>query len=446
MALIDRITTFIRQLTRSQGAAEQRRTTAEELRRPESVTSMVSRFQVEQGRRAEVEDARKMYREDTRAKGILSTLARDVVKGGFKVKVTDGADVALAQQVADDLIARLDLFSVLDDWVRLTLRDGDTFLENVVDDRSDVVEVTRKPTLGMHRNSNRQDRFDAPTRAYWYSDQLLAVGGEPPQDAIWFADWQITHARWDHDDGERYGRPLLASARTAYKRMTEGELDVALRRKTRSGMKYNHRFPEGTAETTIDAYMERNKATINDPFAAVQDFFGTAEIDAVQGDARLAEIDDVVHHIRTFWVASPAPMSLLGYGQDLNRDVLEEQKEQYLGALETVTQWTEGQLVKPLLELQWLLKGIWPKGLTYELIWATKRVITPADIRDAADAVARLKVTGLLPDSELLNVLAAVIPTIDVDAALQFISQMTPREADEERLARASEEARHWRR
>jgi hypothetical protein len=228
--------------------------------------------------------------------------------------------------------------------------------------------------------------------------------------------------------------------------MTEGELDIALRRKTRSGMKYNHRFPEGTADTAIESYMERNKAAINDPFAAVLDFFGTAEIEAVQGDAHLAEIADVVHHIRTFWVASPTPMSLLGYGQDLNRDVLEEQKEQYLGALETVTQWAEGQLVKPLLELQWLLKGIWPKSLTYELIWATKRVITPADIRDAADAVARLKVTGLLPDSELLNVLAAVIPTIDVDAALEFISQMTPREADEERLARASEEARHWRR
>jgi len=33
--------------------------------------------------------------------------------------------------------------------------------------------------------------------------------------ATWLADWQVIHARWDHDEGNRYGQPLFASARTA---------------------------------------------------------------------------------------------------------------------------------------------------------------------------------------------------------------------------------------
>lgn len=436
MALVDTITAFLRRLTGAQGETPARTTASEVANRPQPISATVSKFRVESGRRAEVEDGRTMYKEDDRVKGILQTVARDAVKGGFQVKVKSGADPARAQEVADALVKRLKLFSRLDDWVRLTLRDGDTFLENVVDARMDVVNVTRKPTLGMRRNSNRQDTFDDPTRAYWYSDRPWAIGGEAPLDAIWFADWQVIHARWDHDEGSRYGTPLFSSARKPYKRMTEGELDVALRRKTRAGMKYAHQFPPGTSKDDIESYMERNKAAVNDPFAAVLDYFGTAEVKVVQGDARLSEIDDVVHHIRTFWVASPVPMSLLGYGQDLNRDVLEEQKKQYDRALETITQWVEDELVVPLLELQWLLQGIWPDGIEYEIVWVSKQVITPADIKDIAEAVSKLKAAALLPDDQLLQVLAAVIPTIDVDAALAFIRDSQADEID--RIAAAA--------
>jgi len=434
MALFDQIAAWIRGMRRRHDE-EEKRTTATPAAHP--TTEIIRRLQTEGGRRAEVGDCRDMYREDTRAKGVIQGVARDAVKGGFTVKVSGGAEPERAQEEADALIKRLRLFSRLDDWVRLTLRDGDTFLEVGVDEDRHIAVVTRKPTLEMHRASNRQDQFDDPARGYWWSDKVWA-GARPPGDALWFADWQIIHARWDHDEGERYGCPLFGAARKPYKRMVEGEFDMALRRKTRAGLHRLHRFPDGTKRDVILEYQEINKDTLDNPFAAVADFFGTVDIKNLQGDARLAETGDVMHHIRTWWLASPMPMSLLGYGQDLNRDVLEKQGEQYERSLPTITQWVEDQIVRPLLELQWLLQGIWPPGLEYELIWASKRAVTPEDIRAVAEAVARLQGTHLIPDAHLLDVVALVLPDLEWETIRQALEA---EEAEVETIASAGLEA-----
>ena len=127
------------------------------------------------GRRAMVEDCRNMYAHDPRVAGFINSLARDAVKGGFAVQVHQAADVDGTLLIATDLIERLRLFSRIDDWVRLTLRDGDSLLELGVDREQLIRQVTRKPTLEMHRNSNSVDRFDDPQRAYWWSDQPWQV-------------------------------------------------------------------------------------------------------------------------------------------------------------------------------------------------------------------------------------------------------------------------------
>jgi len=197
----------------------------------------------------------------------------------------------------------------------------------------------------------------------------------------------------------------------------EGERDIAVRRKTRAGMKYNHKFPAGTDEKVIKAYREINKAALDNPWAAVADFFGTTEIEVVQGDARLAEIDDVEHHIRTWWLASPAPMSLLGYGQDLNRDVLEKQKEQYDEALPVLQAWVTDQLVRPLLELEWLLHGIWPEHLEYDVQWNRKQTLTPEALAKLADAALRLRALGW-PQALVVEVLQMFIAGVDLSVLL----------------------------
>ena len=394
-------------------------------------------FAVENGRRPLVEDCRRMVEEDTRAEGVLRAVAKDIVKGGFELQV-EGPRADEAKAIADELLERIDFWGRIDDWVRLTLQDGDTFLELGATSAGDIVQASRKPTLEMHRWSDEFDQFYDAARAFWWADIMFGGAVQtPPADATFFAEWQIIHARYGHNENSRYGRPLFASARKAYKRMTEGELDIAIRRKTRAGMKYSHSM-EDASEADIQAYMERNKAALDDPFAAVADFFSNKRttIQAIQGDAHLSEIDDVNHHIRTWWIAAPAPMSLLGYGQDLNRDVLDEQKEQYDSTKEELSNWVTEDFVAPLIERQWLLKGIWPQSLTWSAQWASKQPMTAPDLESAAKALTMLGASGKFTDETLLRLFSRFVPHFAAEAEIEALAK---RMQDE--LARVAEKA-----
>ena len=198
--------------------------------------------------------------------------------------------------------------------------------------------------------SNRADRFDDPTRAFWWADQMFGML-EAPRDAVWFADWQMIHARWDHDDDSRYGQPLFASATGPFKRMTAGEVDIAIRRKTRAGMKYVHVL-EGARRGRVDEVQGAEQGRAERSVRSSGRFLheqggrdlGGAGRCAAAGDRRRGAPD------HSWWMASPVPMSLVGYGQDLNRDVLEKQKEQYDEELDPISQWVEDEILVPLLE------------------------------------------------------------------------------------------------
>jgi hypothetical protein len=438
MSLWDRVTQLF---SRHRPAAEP--TTSDEMRPTASPSELVNRMKADTERRQNILTCREMYKSDPRARRMMSTLARDMVRGGFTIKVKNNPK---AEEAARALVKRLTLSSKLVKWIRLTLRDGDTFLELSVNGRNEISKVTRKPSLRVRRASNDTDAFDDPRRAYWIADALWTLP-DPPADAVWFAEWQIVHARWDHDEDSRYGIPLFSSATGPYKRVKEGEVDVAIRRKTRAGMKYVHKFPPGTDSSVVDGYMTRNKDALDNPFAAVADYFGTVEISAVQGDARLQEIADVLHHLRTWMTASPVPVSLIGYGQDLNRDVLREQKDQYEEETDPLTQWVEDDLLMPLIERQWLMLGLWPESLEYEIEWTVKGKLSAADIRDAADAALRLRAVGL-SDAVIMSILTRFLPGIDLEA-LQDAggrrqeaggrTQDAGRTSEADRLAKAAE-------
>jgi hypothetical protein len=420
MGLLDQIG---RIFLRARGESERSATVTTSAQRSvagSGALSWASEMRGARARRDRIAVCREMYDTDTRAKQVISTLARDIVRGGFDVEIEGltggrprgGSQEAEALEIATALQERIALNQRLDDWTRYAMRDGDIFLELGVDSDMNITEATRKPTLEMRRNSDTTDRFVDPQRAFWQA-AAWATDGEPPSDAVWYAEWQMIHARWEHDEGERYGRPLFSSAEKAFKRLAAGEMDMAVRRKTRAGQKYVHEFPPGTDPQVIEEYKELNRDALDNPTAAVSDFFGTVKISALQGDAHLGEIDDVKHHLRTWFLASPLAMSLLGYGEDLNRDVLDKQEEQYQRALEGLTAWPTMQIVKPLLERQWLLKGIWPDGLKYKIKWRAKAPLTADAVEKAANAGLKLKALGA-PPAVVRAVIEQLLPGVDL--------------------------------
>jgi len=384
---------------------------------------LMARYQVEQERVAWVKRARTEYDEDPRASDIIDTLARDAVKNGFQLEVNNPRAAA----IIDSLRTRLKLDMRLDDWGRLTFRDGDSFLELGVTADGEIALVTRKPTLGMHRNSDSSDRFVDPRLAYWYGD---AYQLSPNKETLWFADWQIIHARWHHDEGNRYGRPLLHSGRKVKKKVDEGEMDAAIRRKTRAGMRLLH-YVEGDAND-VEAYKELNKVALDDPFSAHADFFTNKPggITSLQGDANLGNMEDILHHLDTWFLSSPVPKGILGYGRDLNRDVLDEQKEQYDESIAGVQTWFTTEILTPLFELQWLLAGILPETLTYKITWGNKAVITPDSILKIMQAANAMKVLGI-PIPVIASVVARFLPNVTPEMLIDgMMSLNTTNEAE----------------
>jgi len=67
-----------------------------------------------------------------------------------------------------------------------------------------------------------------------------------------------------------------------------------------------------------------------------------------------------------------------------------------------------------LIERQWLLKGILPASVEYQVMWRKAKGLTPVMIRDLADGMMRLRVLGV--KEEIIQViLAQFLPDVDLD-------------------------------
>jgi len=206
---------------------------------------------------------------------------------------------------------------------------------------------------------------------------------------------------------------MMASATGSYKRVTEGEVDVAIRRKTRSGIRYIHTL-EGATGSDLEIYKENNRQALEQPFAAIADFFSNKKgsVAVLHGDGDLEKIGDVQHHISTMFSAGEVPMELIAYGEGLNRDTLAEKKEEYDETLDVLRDWVSAQIIIPLLEREWLLNGILPEGVKYSIEWRAKSIVKAADIRDITDAAMRLRILGYNEDV-VRAIVARFLPNID---------------------------------
>lgn len=366
------------------------------------------RLKADSDRVAVIKTCRLMYDSDTRVKKAHRFYARDIVRAGFLVQTKN----AEAKRVADQLQKRLKLNQLLEDAVRLTSKDGDSFYEVVIDEALQITELSRKPTLQVRRNSNKQDKFEDPSRAFWMSSGTW-MNPEPPKDATWFADWQMIHARWEHDPENRYGTPMFAPATGPFKRVQDGEINVAVRRRM-GGSQIRQHIVEGSA-ADLQKYKEDNISAIG-KLQAVTDLFTNkpASLNVHQGDGNLDRIGDVTHHVATMMTASDVPMELIAYGEGLNRDILGEKKEEYEETLSQGREWLTDQLVAPLLERQWLLAGMLPEAIEYKIVWRKAKPLTPADVRDLMDALAKAKLLGL-KDEVIAAIAASYLRDVDDD-------------------------------
>ncbi len=292
---------------------------------PENSTKYLYRMMwVDPDVRQAILDIREMDHLDGRVKRIHNRIARDAVKGGLVL--TQTKDSPIIRREWNAFVDRLQLRNPqkLKSDARGLAMEGNLPLQWVLDESLSVVAGVRMPAETLLPNVGEDGRFKSPAEAYHQID--LTTGGK----IATFPMWQLFMCRLDpgsFDDQGAMGRPFLDASREVWRKLRMTEEDLVIRRRHRAPLRLAHVL-EGASPDQLDSYkadVEKDKGEITTDFYLNR----KGAVTAVQGDAALGEIGDVVHLLDTFFAGSPFPKGLMGYTDGMARDILEDLKRDY---------------------------------------------------------------------------------------------------------------------
>lgn len=323
-------------------------------------------------------DIREMDRLDGRVKHIHSRIARDTIKGGLVFSQAED-NTSLAKEW-EAFARRLQLHRAekLKSDARGLVMEGTCYLQWVLDPALNVVSAVRMPAETLIPDVDGSGRFKDARRAYVQMDVNSGT------ELATFPLWQLFAARFDpdnFDDLGSLGRPFLDASRGTWRKTTMTEEDLVIRRRTRAPLRLSH-VMEGATDEQLRNYRARVE---QDQHEITTDYYSNKKgsVNAVQGDANLDQIGDVVHLLDTFFAGSPLPKGMMGYTNGMARDILEDLKRDYYDEIDVI-QDTLAFAYDVGFRLQLLLKGINPDAEDYTIRYAERRTETPNQVSDRA--------------------------------------------------------------
>lgn len=311
-----------------------------------------SDFWVDADVRQAILDIRDMDRRDGRVKRIHARIARDAVKGGLVLTQTKDSPAIRREWSA--FVDRLQLRNPqkLKSDARGLAMEGNLPLQWVLDEALNVVGAVRMPAETIKANVGENGRFKSASEAYQQIDLMQG------RVLASFPMWQLFMCRLDpdsFDDMGAMGRPFLDATREVWLKLRMTEEDLVIRRRHRAPLRLAHVL-EGASDTEIDKYRAQVEGQAGE---ITTDFYLNRKgaVSAVQGDASLGEIGDVVHLLDTFFAGSPLPKGLMGYTSGMARDILEDLKRDYYEEIDGL-QDTLAFGYEQGFRLQLLLRGI----------------------------------------------------------------------------------------
>jgi hypothetical protein len=341
---------------------------------------LYARMWIDTERRAIVQQVRKMDIQDGRVKNIHGRVARDCIRGGLVLQVNEVASSETLKEEWERFMGRLqlDVKEKLKSDARGFVMEGNLPLQLVTNEKNEVVAAIRMPSETITPLTDMGGRFKDPAKAY---EQRDVMTGKPI--ATWAA-WQMALCRLDpdnYDDMGSMGRPFLDACATTWQKLVMTEEDLVIRRRMRAPLRLAHVL-EGADEATMAAY---RKNAENEKGDITTDFYlnRKGSVTAVQGDAGMGDLGDVVHLLDTFYAGSPAPKALFGYTQGLSRDILQDLKRDYYDEIDGLQDaLAAGYALAFRIHL--LFKGIDPGTDEFTLRFATRRTETPNQVADLA--------------------------------------------------------------
>ncbi len=376
-------------------------------------------FKIAQDRYSIIKDVNYLCGEngDIRFQRANYLIGEDATKGGFsivvngsyldrKLKLKEGKDIIKSspksdkiQKILDDFLERTKLHIICTEHASSLIREGDLFLNVVVDLKSGLIlQIKRAPVLTMKKNCNEYGEFIDIERAYSQIDAnniySIANSFAPSNSRADFALYQINHIKWLSDETKIYGMSQYAVSRKCYRKLEKMEEALAYRRIFRSVSKRVHTLDKCSA-VQIEEYKRVNamvdkygNPTKNNHM--LSDYIGNVKVEALHDEADLDQIKDIEFVENNLWVNLLTPKAIITGGQGINRDVLKVQYPHYLKSLEAITDRLEyGDTgiysgYRAIIDLQLLLAGINPQTVSYDVVWSQK---TWDNITDRVEAV-----------------------------------------------------------
>ncbi|WP_024303312.1 hypothetical protein [Pseudogulbenkiania sp. MAI-1] len=370
-------------------ANQQNAGTTEAGRRPTQENQMKAvyrQLQVDYDLRSTILDIRTMDRQDGRVKRIHNRVARDVTRGGL-VLLQNDPDPRIRREW-EAFVRRLQLNrpEKLKSDARGLLMEGNLPIQWVLDGAGNVVSAVRMPAETIRPNVGIDGRFKDVRAAYTQMDLLNGT------ELASFPMWQLTVARMDpdnFDDMSALGRPFIDASREIWRKLRMTDTDLVIRRKHRAPLRLSHVL-EGATEPELQAYQDRVEANKD---LITTDFYLNKKggVTAMQGDATLGDIGDVVYLLDSFFAGTPLPKGLMGYTDGLARDILEDLKRDYydeVDQLQDIMAWVYDFGFR----LQLLLRGLNPDAIPFTITFAERRTET---LSQTVDRSLKLKALGL---------------------------------------------------
>lgn len=326
---------------------------------------------------AAILDIRHMDKVDGRVKKIHTRISRTAVKGGLTLhNPTSNKRIQAAWK---EFKRRLSLHrqEKLESDARGLAMEGNLPIQWVVQGKR-IIAGIRMPTETIRPVVNENGLFKDPAKAYEQYDYLTGkVLAEFPL-------WSLMMARLspdNFDDMGSMGRPYLDASRGIWRKLCMTEEDLVIRRRERAPLRTAHTL-EGADENDLLQYKNQVEADQKDGSTNYyMNKKGT--VTALQGDANLDQIKDVIHLLDTFFAGSPAPKALFGYTDGLNRDILEDLKKDYYEEIDAL-QDTQSFVYYMGFRLQLMLSGINPDIADWDIHFTERKTSTDNQRADLA--------------------------------------------------------------
>jgi hypothetical protein len=302
------------------------------------------------------------------------------------------ADAGFA--IVEDTNTRLEMPDEAEAIVIRMALEGDAFRNVRANARGQIVGFDEIP--GALEGYTMKKLLDRTTKEHtgW-----VLLDAQTRQVVRVYARWEVAHFPWKKTGN--YGRSVLGASRLAFERQWQKEADMTTARHERAYPRVAHRYNANTTPAQLrEIRNEAERDRLKRGRGVATDIYSTAEeLDLHDpANAALGNIADVEYGERILLTAGRTPKGFLGgYGEAVNRAVLEKQEEAFIRVLSKING-IISRGYREVFETALLLQGILPDEVPYSFVWTEKKV---GDFKGTMEALQIATNVGLDPISAL---------------------------------------------